>query len=77
MTSRTVLLLGATNKPERYAYLALESLLKHGHKVVPIHPTLKEVQGVSVVSDLSEVKEKIEDITLYRKFHYSFLRNSM
>ncbi len=60
-----VAILGASNKPERYSYKALESLLRHGHEVVPVHPALETINGVSVVSDLDSISGAIDTLTLY------------
>ncbi|ORC32727.1 CoA-binding protein [Marispirochaeta aestuarii] len=60
-----VAILGASRNPERYSYKALNMLRNHGYKVVPVHPTLKEIEGVPVHNSLSEVKEKIHTLTLY------------
>ncbi len=67
MTSQkeTVLIIGASDKPDRYSYKAFKMLTSHGHKVVMVHPTLKEVEGQKVYHQLSEVKEKIDTITMY------------
>lgn len=67
MTSQiqTVLILGASDKPDRYSFRALKMLQNHGHHVVLVHPTLKEIEGQKVYASLAEVKEKIDTITVY------------
>lgn len=65
MKSETVLILGASDKADRYSYKALKMLLSHGHKVVLIHPTLLEIEGHKVFKNLSEIKEKIDTVTMY------------
>lgn len=66
-TKETVVVLGASDKPERYSNQALRLLLEHGHTVIPIHPALKAVGGLSVVSELRDIPstEKIDTLTVY------------
>lgn len=60
-----VVVLGASNKPERYSFLAIRELSEAGHEVIPIHPALQEIQGISVVSSLDGVQGPVETVTLY------------
>jgi len=60
-----VAILGASRNPERYSYKALAMLRSHGYKVVPVHPTLKEIEGVQVRNSLSEIEGRIHTLTLY------------
>lgn len=60
-----VVLIGASNKPERYAYQAMKLLLEKGHRVYPVHPRLTEIEGLRVYQKVSDVPETIDTITLY------------
>jgi uncharacterized protein len=64
-TGRKVVILGASNKPDRYAYLALNRLMQRGYDVIPVHPVIKEINGISVVKSLAEVDGEIDTVTLY------------
>lgn len=35
---KTVVVLGASQKPDRYAFMAMERLQKHGYKVISVNP---------------------------------------
>jgi predicted CoA-binding protein len=61
----TVVVLGASPKPERYSNQAVRALVEHGHRVIPVHPLLKEIAGVSVVPALSGVRDPVNTLTLY------------
>lgn len=63
--NEAVVILGASNKPDRYAFLALEGLLNRGFRVLPVHPTIKEIKGVPVFASLKDIKEPVNTITLY------------
>lgn len=60
-----VVILGASDKPERYAHKALTALRKHGHGVVLVHPRLKEIDGLPVHSNLGDITEAIDTVTMY------------
>ena len=61
----TVAVLGASPKPERYSNQAVRLLLEHGHRVIPIHPIIKAIEGLPVSASLSDVAEGIDTLTIY------------
>ncbi len=61
----TVAILGASDKPDRYAHRAQLMLQEHGHEVILISPKLKEINGTPVKPDLSSVKESVDTLTMY------------
>jgi hypothetical protein len=63
--TKTTAVLGASDNPERYAYKAVERLLEHGHRVLPVNPTLKETLGLPVLGSLSEIEETVDTVTVY------------
>lgn len=65
MKKETVLIIGASNKPERYSYLALKMLQENQHQVALMSPNLKDIEGTPVVNNLNEVSLPIDTITLY------------
>lgn len=62
---KRVVVLGASDKPERYAHQAQQLLISHGHEVIPVHPRLKEIEGVPVVADLAQVAGPVDTVTMY------------
>jgi predicted CoA-binding protein len=63
--AQTVVVLGASNKPERYAYQAINRLQHYGHRVIPVHPKLTEINNIPVKTSLAEIQEAIDTLTLY------------
>lgn len=63
--SKIVALLGASNKPERFAFKAQELLKSHGHEVVLISPNIKTINGVTVLRDLDQINQPIDTLTMY------------
>ncbi len=64
-TPQRVVIVGASDKPERYAHKAMRSLLQHGHEVVLVHPRLQEIEGRRVLADVSEIEGTVDAVTLY------------
>jgi len=63
--SQRVVIVGASDKPDRYAHMALALLRRHGHEVVPVHPRLTEIDGMPVVADLSVISGVVDTVTMY------------
>ena len=63
--NETVVVLGASPKPERYSNQAVRALVEHGHRVIPVHPLLKKIAGVPAVSTLSGITVPVNTLTLY------------
>ena len=62
---QTVVVLGASPKPERYSNQAVCLLKKKGHQVIPVHPAIKEIVGLPVVASLAEIDQNVDTLTLY------------
>lgn len=60
-----VAVLGASPKPDRYAYKAMEMLRQHGHRPMPVNPAFSEVLGETCYGSIGEVPEPIQTVTLY------------
>lgn len=68
MKKENVLVLGASDKPDRYSYKAFHLLKQYGHNPILINPTLKEVEGTKCFPDIAAaLKENpiIDTITMY------------
>jgi predicted CoA-binding protein len=60
-----VVVLGASLKPERYSNRAVKLLLKHGYEVLPIHPTVPEIEGLTVIPSLDKLSGMVDTLTIY------------
>lgn len=61
---KKTLVLGATPNPNRYAYLAVRALRRHGYEVVPVGIRSGEVDGLPILLDKPAL-EGIHTVTLY------------
>jgi predicted CoA-binding protein len=64
-TAETVAILGASPKPDRYAYQALQLLHEHGHRTLPINPAFDEILGEKCYPRISDAPGPIDTVTLY------------
>ncbi len=65
MKTQTVVVLGASDKQHRYSYKAIKLLERYGHNIIPVHPKLTDIDGLSVISSLSDINEAVDTLTLY------------
>jgi predicted CoA-binding protein len=64
-TAHRTIIVGASDKPDRYSHMAQLLLREHGHEVVPVHPKLSSIAGVPVVADLSQISDSVDTVTMY------------
>ncbi len=62
--SKKTLVLGATTKPERYAFKAVNMLVEKGHSVLALGQNAGEVAGVKIQTKAIPLKN-IDTVTLY------------
>jgi predicted CoA-binding protein len=60
-----VAVIGASNKPQRYSYKAIQALLERGHTPYPVHPIIKRIGALEVYDSLGKVPERIDTVTMY------------
>lgn len=60
-----VAILGASDRKDRYAYMAFRMLQEYGHEPIPVNPQLKEVEGVPVRARLGDIEESVDTLTMY------------
>lgn len=63
--AQNVAILGATDRTDKYAYLAFKKLQAHGHNPLPVSPFVKSVEGVPAVAKLSDLKVRVDTLTMY------------
>jgi predicted CoA-binding protein len=64
MKNKKTVVLGATTKPERYAYKAIQMLVDKGHSVLAIGQNAGEVAGVKIKTKAVPLSN-IDTVTLY------------
>jgi len=64
----TVGILGASPKPERYAYMAMRMLEDYGHPIVLVSPRTDSIEGRPVYPRLADVPitlQPLDTLTIY------------
>ncbi len=64
-SSETVAVIGASPKPDRYAFKAMELLKEYGHKPVPVNPAFDEILGEKCYPGIAATPQPIDTVTLY------------
>jgi predicted CoA-binding protein len=62
--NKKTLVLGASTKPARYSFLAIEKLVDKGHSVLAIGQNAGEVAGIKIQTKAIPLKN-IDTVTLY------------
>ena len=65
--SKTVAIVGISDKPERPSHKVAKYLKEQGYKILPVNPGLDEVLGEKCYGKLEEVAEKIDVVDIFRK----------
>ena len=62
---KIVAVVGASQKPERYAHRALRMLLSHGFTPIPVSRTGTDILGLKGYASLTDVPDFIDTVTVY------------
>lgn len=67
-STKTIALVGASNKPERASFRVLNFLLEKGYTVYPINPGQagNEIAGRKVYASLADLPEQVDMVDVFR-----------
>ena len=67
--TRTIALVGASDRPDRAAFEVMGMLLAHGYRVIPVNPQLagQAIHGKTVVAQLADIAEPIDMVDVFRR----------
>lgn len=65
--SRTVAVVGISDKPDRPSHAVARYLQEKGYRVIPVNPDLSEVLGEKAYKSLSEIPLKVDLVDVFRK----------
>lgn len=68
-STRTIALVGASDRSDRPSHGVMAMLLRHGYRVIPINPQIagQELLGQTVLPDLASVAEPIDLVDIFRR----------
>ena len=64
---RNVAMVGVSANPEKPSYIVFRYLTACGYNVIPVNPTIGEVQGKKCYANLSAIPEKVEVVDIFCK----------
>jgi len=70
--SKTIAVVGLSDKPDRESYLVAKYLKENGYRIIPINPNISKWMGEKVYASLKEVpaKEKIDVVDIFRRSEF-------
>jgi hypothetical protein len=67
---KTIAVVGLSDNPERPSYGVAKFLIEKGFKVIPVNPNIENFMGIKSYKSLSEIKEKIDVVDIFRKSEF-------
>ncbi len=55
---------GASSKPEKYGNKVLRCYLQNGRRAVPVNPVEKQIEGLDVVADVSQLPPEVLSLSI-------------
>lgn len=65
--AKTIAVVGLSDSPLRPSYGVSAYMQSQGYKIIPVNPTIRGALGEKAVPTLSEVKEKIDIVDVFRR----------
>jgi uncharacterized protein len=67
--TRTIAMVGASDRPDRPSYGVMRFLQNHGYRVLPVNPQItgEHVHGEYVWRELSQIGEPIDLVDIFRR----------
>lgn len=68
--AKAIAVVGHSDKPERTSYQIAQFLRKVGYIVIPVNPTVSEIDGQPCYASLRDVPEPIDLVNIFRRSEY-------
>lgn len=67
--TRTIAMIGASDRPDRPSYGVMRALQDHGYRVIPVNPQItgEHVHGEFVFRELSQLGDPIDLVDIFRR----------
>ena len=77
MDTKKTVVLGASDNPSRYSYVAVEKLIRYGHPVIAIGKKIGHIANTAITTERPGEKE-VDTVTLYlnpanQKQYYDYI----
>jgi predicted CoA-binding protein len=66
--TRTIAMVGASDRPDRPSYRVMQTLQAHGYRVIPVNPQItgEHIHGEFVFRDLNQLGDPIDLVDIFR-----------
>jgi predicted CoA-binding protein len=66
--TRTIAMIGASDRPDRPSYRVMQTLQAHGYRVIPVNPQItgEHIHGEFVFRDLTQLGDPIDMVDIFR-----------
>ncbi|HMF92170.1 MAG TPA: CoA-binding protein [Candidatus Angelobacter sp.] len=69
-SAKTIAVVGLSNSPLRPSHGVSAYMQSNGYRIIPVNPSIKGALGEKAVASLSEVKEKIDIVDVFRRSEF-------
>ncbi|MGP4107097.1 CoA-binding protein [Virgibacillus sp. L01] len=69
-SSRNIAVVGLSDNPDRTSYQISKIMQDKGYKIIPVNPTIDNVLGEKAYNSLTDVKEPIDIINVFRRSEF-------
>ena len=66
-SSKTIAVVGLSDKPERDSYRVAQYLKEHGYTIIPVNPSKSEILGETSYPDLASIPVPMDIVDIFRK----------
>lgn len=66
-STRTIAVVGLSDKPDRDSYRVAEYLQGHGYRIIPVNPTVAAVLGERSYASVADISEPVDGVDIFRK----------
>ena len=64
---RNIAVVGMSNKEGKPGYFVPKYLIEHGYNVIPVNPTVKEVNGLKSYPDIISIPSEVDIVDIFRR----------
>ncbi len=68
---KSIAVVGLSDKSDRPSYKVGKYLMDHGFKIFPVNPNIDNFFGLKAYKTLSDIKEKIDVVDIFRKSEFA------
>ncbi len=69
-TSRTIAVVGLSDKPDRDSYRVAHYMLSQHYRIIPVNPLIQSVLGLECVGALESIKEPVDIVDVFRRSEF-------